>query len=74
MDEQAEMAAGAFSSDPAKAKSFASQVFIDPEKGPTAATLKWPKRKAALPEDEKIDFVSIVTPNHLHFDVSKTLS
>src|SRR5690606_3698007 len=25
------------------------------------------EREAALPEDERIDFVSIVTPNHLHF-------
>src|SRR4029453_6179034 len=28
-------------------------------------------REAALPENERIHFVSIVTPNHLHFPVAK---
>ena len=71
MDEQIEMAAGAFSSDPAKAKGFASRVFIDQSRA-YGSYAEMAEREAALPDGEKIDFVSIVTPNHLHFDVSKT--
>ncbi len=29
------------------------------------------KREAALPEDSRMEFVSIVTPNHVHFPVAK---
>jgi predicted dehydrogenase len=29
------------------------------------------EKEAALPEGERIDFVSIVTPNHMHFPVAK---
>src|SRR5690606_1259854 len=29
------------------------------------------KKEAALPEGERMDFVSIVTPNHLHFAPAK---
>ena len=71
MDEQVEMAAGAFSSDPARAKSFASQVYIDPARA-YGSYGEMAEKEAALPVGERIDFVSIVTPNHLHFDVSKT--
>ncbi|MEO0415307.1 MAG: Gfo/Idh/MocA family oxidoreductase, partial [Verrucomicrobiota bacterium] len=30
------------------------------------------EKEAALPEGERIDFVSVVVQNHLHFDVAKT--
>ena len=30
------------------------------------------EKESQLPEGERIDFVSIVTPNHVHFDVAKT--
>jgi predicted dehydrogenase len=30
------------------------------------------EREAELPADERIDFVSVVTPNHLHFEIART--
>src|SRR5690625_2760857 len=30
------------------------------------------KTEASLPDDRRIDFVSITTPNHMHFPVAKT--
>ena len=37
----------------------------------TRPTRRWRAAKPLSPRDERIDFVSIVTPNHLHFPVAK---
>ncbi|MDR1613856.1 MAG: Gfo/Idh/MocA family oxidoreductase [Planctomycetota bacterium] len=70
MDGQIELAAGAFSSDPAKSKRMAAELYLDPARvyGSWEEMLK---AEAAKPEDERIDIVSIVTPNHMHFAPAK---
>ncbi len=70
LDNRAALVAGALSSDPAKAKASAPDYDIPPERAygsyseMVAAELK-------LPDDERIDFVTVATPNHTHFAIAK---
>jgi len=70
LDGQIELVAGAFSSNAEKSKASGEDLFLDNnrvyENYETMA-----KTEASLPERERIDFVSIVTPNHMHFPVAK---
>ncbi|MDR0361925.1 MAG: Gfo/Idh/MocA family oxidoreductase [Planctomycetota bacterium] len=70
MDGQIELVAGAFSSDPAKSKGMAAELYLDPARvyGSWEEMLK---TEAAKPEGEKVDIISIVTPNHMHFAPAK---
>jgi len=70
MDGQAQLVAGAFSSDPARSKASGADLFLDPARvyGSYAAMAK---AEARLPVDERLDFVVIVTPNHQHFPPAK---
>jgi predicted dehydrogenase len=69
LDGQIELVAGAFSSDAAKSRASGEDFFLDPKRlyGTYA---EMAAAEAALPENERIDFVSIVTPNHLHAPVA----
>src|SRR5438105_5607942 len=73
MDNRAALVAGALSSDPAKAKASAADYDIKPEraygsyKDMIAAELK-------LPAAERVDFVSVATPNHTHFEIAKAFA
>ncbi|MEX2581222.1 MAG: Gfo/Idh/MocA family oxidoreductase [Verrucomicrobiales bacterium] len=69
LDGKIELAAGCFSSDPEKSKLSGEDFFLDPER--VYATYEEMAEKEAARED-KVDFVSIVVQNHLHFDVAKT--
>jgi len=71
LDGKIELIAGCFSSDPEKSKLSGEDFFLDPERV-YASYLEMAEKEAALPEGERIDFVSIVVQNHLHFDVAKT--
>jgi predicted dehydrogenase len=71
LDGLAELVAGAFSSDPAKSKAQGEELFLDPSRV-YGSYREMAEREAALPEGERIDFVSIVTPNNTHFDVART--
>lgn len=71
LDGQAELVAGAFSSDPEKSRQQGEALHLDDERV-YGSYEEMAEREAALPRDERIDFVSIVTPNHLHFGVAKT--
>jgi predicted dehydrogenase len=70
LDNRAILAAGALSSDPAKARSMAGDFDIPPERayGSYQAMIA---AEARLPPGERIDFVSIATPNHTHFDIAR---
>jgi predicted dehydrogenase len=70
LDGQIELVAGAFSSDAAKSKKSGEDLFIDPSRvyGSYEEMIATEK---SLPEDKRIDLVSIVTPNHVHFGPSK---
>jgi len=70
MDGQAELVAGAFSSDAERSKASGADLFLDPSRvyGSFAEMAKLESRK---PATERLDFVVIVTPNHQHFPPAK---
>ena len=71
LDGEIELVAGAFSSDPEKSKQQGAELLLDPNRV-YGSYQEMAEKEAALPEGERIDFVSIVTPNHVHFPVAKT--
>ena len=70
IDGQVELVCGAFSSDPERAKASGRELFL-PEERCYADYAAMMEKEAALPEGERMDFVAIVTPNHVHFPVAK---
>ena len=70
MDGQAELVAGAFSSDPTRSRASGADLFLDPDRvyGSYAAMAK---AEANRPAEERLDFLVIVTPNHQHFPPAK---
>ena len=66
MDGQAELVAGAFSSDAARSRASGADLGLDPARvyGNYADLVR---SEARLPADRRLDFVVIVTPNHQHF-------
>jgi predicted dehydrogenase len=70
LDGLATMVAGAFSSDAEKSRVQGAAYGLAPNRI-YATYEEMAEREASLPEGERIDFVAIVTPNHLHFPVAK---
>ena len=70
LDGEIDLVAGCFSSDPAKSKASGADFFLDPARV-YASYAEMAQREAALPADQCIDFVSIVTRNNTHFSVAK---
>jgi len=71
LDGQIQLVAGAFSSDPENSQTTGEQLFLDPRRVyPSFEAMA--KAEAALPPGERIDFVTIVTPNFLHAPVATT--
>ena len=71
LDGRIELVAGCFSSDPEKSRLSGEDFYLDPSRVYSNYE-EMAKNEAALPEDERIDFVSVVVRNNLHFDVAKT--
>ena len=69
LDGKIELVAGAFSSDPEKSKLSGQDFFLDPDR--VYGSYQEMAQKEVARED-KIDFVSIVVQNHLHYEVAKT--
>jgi predicted dehydrogenase len=67
MDGQVEMVAGALSVNPDIAILSGRELFLDEERIYTDYKTMLEK-EAAMPDNKKIDFISIVTPNFVHFD------
>ncbi len=70
IDGQIELVAGAFSSDAEKSKASGADFFLAPDRV-YASYAELVAKEAALPADKRIDFVAIVTPNHVHFPAAK---
>lgn len=70
LDGQIELVCGAFSSNPEKSKAAGKSLYLHPSRvyGSYADMIKKEKQ---LPENERMDFVAIVTPNHVHYDPAK---
>ena len=66
-----DLVAGAFSSSPEKSNQQGAELFLDADRV-YGSYHEMAEKESQLPEGERIDFVSIVTPNHVHFDVAKT--
>ena len=70
LDGHVKLVAGAFSSSPQKTRKMGEKLGVDSQRRYDSFS-EMAKKEANLPEDERIDFVSVVTPNHLHFPVCK---
>ena len=70
LDNRAALVAGALSSNPERAKASAPAYDIA-ENRAYGSYQEMLETEAALPEGERIDFVSVATPNHTHFEIAK---
>ncbi|MBN8837588.1 MAG: Gfo/Idh/MocA family oxidoreductase [Sphingobacteriia bacterium] len=70
MDGQIELVCGAFSSNAEKSRQSGEALFL-PADRVYANYEEMILKEKALPENSRIDFVSIVTPNHMHFAPAK---
>lgn len=70
MDGQIELVCGAFSSDPEKSKQAGELLNLPPQRV-YGSYKEMIRAEKALPPDQQMDFVSIVTPNHVHFEPAK---
>ena len=73
LDNRALLVAGALSSDSAKAKASAPDYDIPPERA-YGSVQEMVAGESKLPADRRIDFVSIATPNHTHFEIAKAFA
>lgn len=70
LDGQIELVCGAFSSSPQKSKSTGQDLFLDPSRV-YGSFEEMIRKEKELPADVRMDCVSIVTPNHVHFAPAK---
>ncbi len=70
MDGHIELVCGAFSRDPENSKKTGESLYLPEDRVYTSYEEMIAKEKS-LPDGERMDFVSIVTPNHVHFPVAK---
>lgn len=66
LDNQIELVCGAFSSDPKKSQQAGNELFLDPARVYDNFE-QMIEKEAALEGSERMDFVAIVTPNHMHY-------
>lgn len=70
LDGHIELVCGAFSSDPERSKKSGEQLYLDPDR--VYGTFdEMMAREKELPEEKRMELVSIVTPNHVHFPAAK---
>lgn len=70
MDGQIELVCGAFSSDPDRSKASGADLYL-PSNRCYGSFEEMILGEKALPADHRMDFISIVTPNHVHFAPAK---
>ena len=70
LDGLAEIVAGAFSTDPAKSRAQGEALHLDPARV-YGSYEEMAVAEAARPAGDRIDFVVIVTPNHVHYPAAK---
>ncbi len=71
LDQQVQLIAGCFSRDPENTRVTGAQLYLDPARCYDSFE-DMAIAEAGLPEGERIDFVTIVTPNVSHFAIAKT--
>ena len=70
IDGGVELVAGAFAADAARSRRKGAELGLDPGRA-YASYADMVEGERARPADARIDFVSVVTPNHLHFAIAK---
>ncbi len=70
LDGKIELVCGAFSRDVENSKATGRMLGLDPARC-YETYQDMMRAEAALPEDQRMDFVAVVTPNHVHFPVAK---
>jgi len=70
LDNQIELVCGAFSADPVNSIASGKALYLD-ESRCYASYQDMFEQEAKLDDNERMDMVAIVTPNHLHFPVAK---
>jgi len=70
LDGEIELVCGAFSSDPKKSAQAGKDLYL-PGSRVYGSYKEMIAAEKKLPADQRMDFVSIVTPNHVHFDPAK---
>ena len=70
MDGEIELVCGAFSSDPEKSKQAGDMLNLAPQRI-YGSYKEMIRVESSLPPNERMDIVSIVTPNHVHFEPTK---
>ena len=71
LDQQIEFVAGCFSRDFENTKTTGKDLYLDPDRC-YETYQEMAEKEASLPEDQRIDFVSVVTPNSSHFSICET--
>src|ERR1700749_1675261 len=70
IDDEYELVAGAFSSDPEKSKASGVLLGLSSNRVYTSYQ-EFIEKEKQLPENERVQVIGIVTPNHLHFGPAK---
>ena len=70
LDGEIQLVAGVFGRDPEKSRACAEELYLDPARG-YADYQSMISGELALPAEERIDFVSICTPNLYHYPIAK---
>jgi len=70
MDGGIELVAGAFDINPRKSKQMGKQLCIDSKRAYRTYT-EMIEKELKLPDDQRVDFVSITTPNNWHFPIAR---
>ncbi|MBC7240383.1 MAG: Gfo/Idh/MocA family oxidoreductase, partial [Chloroflexi bacterium] len=68
LDGQVELVAGCFSSTPEKSKASGRDLYL-PEDRVYGTFEEMVAAESKMPEDKRLDFVSVVVPNHMHYPV-----
>ncbi|RVU00766.1 Gfo/Idh/MocA family oxidoreductase [Mucilaginibacter limnophilus] len=70
IDDHYELVAGAFSSNPEKAKASGEELGLSPDRV-YGSYKELIEKESQLPENVRVQVISIVTPNHVHFEPTK---
>ena len=70
LDNRAALVAGALSSNAERSKASAPAYDIAEDRA-YGSIHELVEKESALPDDQRIDFVSVATPNHTHFEIAK---
>ena len=73
MDGEVQLVAGALSSTSEKALASGRELGL-PDKRNYDSWERMLDEELSLPEEERIDFVSVVTPNHMHYPIARTFA